>query len=390
MGKFMIRKGYDKDEALLREIKAAGLPVVLYGVGLIADTAREFLKEQGICVASHVIDDKYTDTIALAPGQGRLLSISELQNEYPSYVLLLCFFGGYRDDLAKYHALFPGAVIVDFLSSIYDRGALETLDIDYVNANTNAYSTVCDLLEDPLSKDSMLAYMHAKIYRDARYLFPYVRRPQYFTQDGAGADLKLGRDEIFVNCGAYTGDTIKDFLKVTGGGFRSIYACEPDSENLEKLTECIHNAGIADRTRIVPVCISDKRETVYFLNQGTMLSRKVDEPQPGVVSVQADTLDNILQGLPATMIVMDVEGNELRALQGARTTILTYKPLLAVAAYHKKDDLPLLVQYLKQLVPDYRFYFRVHKPMAIDAVLYASARERGALHPPLRFQKKTD
>ena len=40
MGKFMIRKGYDKDEALLREIKAAGLPVVLYGVGLIADTAR--------------------------------------------------------------------------------------------------------------------------------------------------------------------------------------------------------------------------------------------------------------------------------------------------------------------------------------------------------------
>ena len=65
------------------------------------------------------------------------------------------------------------------------------------------------------------------------------------------------------------------------------------------------------------------------------------------------------------MIVMDVEGNELRALQGARTTILTYKPLLAVAAYHKKDDLPLLVQYLKQLVPDYRFYFRVHKPMAM-------------------------
>ncbi|HQH10600.1 MAG TPA: hypothetical protein PK774_08235, partial [Bacteroidales bacterium] len=67
-------------------------------------------------------------------------------------------------------------------------------------------------------------------------------------------------------------------------------------------------------------------------------------------------------------------GNELKALEGARKTILAHQPLLALAAYHKKDDLPVLTSFLKNLLPAYRFYFRVHKPMAIDAVLYASTR----------------
>jgi len=90
--------------------------------------------------------------------------------------------------------------------------------------------------------------------------------------------------------------------------------------------------------------------------------------------IQADTIDNLLGSRPVSLIVMDVEGNELKALQGAKDSILKHKPLLAVAAYHKKDDLITLTGYLKELVAEYRFYFRVHKPMAIDAVLYASTR----------------
>jgi hypothetical protein len=61
-------------------------------------------------------------------------------------------------------------------------------------------------------------------------------------------------------------------------------------------------------------------------------------------------------------------------LQGGQQVIQRDEPLLALAAYHKKEDLVVLVDFLKALVPDYRFYFRVHKPMAIDAVLYAGKR----------------
>ncbi|MFA5769010.1 MAG: FkbM family methyltransferase, partial [Bacteroidales bacterium] len=144
--------------------------------------------------------------------------------------------------------------------------------------------------------------------------------------------------------------------------------------NVQKLREYIRTVAPDGKVAIIPKCISNTSDSVYFLNEGTMLSRNVETSVTGSVSVESITIDEMLDSSPATLIVMDVEGNELKALQGARQTLLKYRPLLALAAYHKKDDIPLLVDYLKTLVPEYRFYFRVHKPMAIDAVLYASAR----------------
>lgn len=369
-----ITTGYNKDRDLIQGIKRSGLPVILYGVGLIADNAEIMLQENGLGVASRVIDDKYLDSVPVSERNSCVLSISQLERQYKAYNLLLCFFGGYRSDLQTYRDLFPGANILDFLSSIYDRGVLETMDTSYITDHLDAFEKVYDLLEDRLSRDSMEAYLNAKINRDASFLFPYVRRPQYFSGSDRVQDLKLRKDEILINCGAFTGDTIKDFLVAVDNNFQKIYACEPDPVNVQHLTDFIKSMGIGDRTQIIPKCISDKRENVFFLCRGNMLSRKVEEQQPGTVLIQADTIDNLLGSRPVSLIVMDVEGNELKALQGARDTILKHKPLLAVAAYHKKDDLITLTGYLKELVAEYRFYFRVHKPMAIDAVLYASTR----------------
>jgi len=389
MEKLNIVSNRSKDDSLTEELKQSGLPVVLYGIGLIADTAQIYLQKRGIPVSCRVIDDKYLDPLWHHTGSDRILSISGLQNEYSAYNLLLCFFGGYKNDLQPYRQLFPGARTVAYLSSIYEQGAVQAMESSYVLTHKPEFDGVYDLLEDSLSRDSMQAYINAKINKDASYLFPYVRRPQYFSETNQVPALRLHQNEIMVNCGAFTGDTIKDFLEVTSRRFGKIYACEPDSANLQKLARFVQSAGIADRTEIVSKCISDKAGTVYFLNQGNMLSRKSETPGPGVVTLQSDTIDNILDSRPVSLIVMDVEGNELKALEGARKTIQSHQPLLALAAYHKKDDLPVLTTFLKKLVPAYRFYFRVHKPMAIDAVLYASTRNeqvsataRYTYHPP--------
>ena len=373
MGNFLIAGQYNRDDVLIKELKQSGLPVFLYGIGLIADTAQLFLNENGLSVTGRVIDDKYIDSIQPRTVDS-LLSISQLNRQYPAFNVLLCFFGGYRNDLAPYRQLFPGADIVSFLSSIYDRGVLESMDRDYVISNSPSFERVYNLLEDKLSKDSLEAYINAKITKDASHLFPFVRRPQYFSEHNVIKELTLSGEEIMINCGAFTGDTIRDFLETVGNKYSKIVACEPDSQNLRKLNEFIQSTAPDGGISIVPKCISNTSEPVCFLNEGTMLSRKVDTPQTGSVWVESTTIDEMLASSPATLIVMDVEGNELKALQGARQTILNFKPLLALAAYHKKDDIPVLVDFLKTLVPDYKFYFRVHKPMAIDAVLYASAR----------------
>jgi hypothetical protein len=87
--------------------------------------------------------------------------------------------------------------------------------------------------------------------------------------------------------------------------------------------------------------------------------------------IEVDTVDNIAAGKPVSYIKLDVEGAELEALKGAEQTIKTFKPILGISIYHKQRDLIDIPMYLKVIVPEYKFYFRVHKKLAIDTVLYA-------------------
>jgi len=43
---------------------------------------------------------------------------------------------------------------------------------------------------------------------------------------------------------------------------------------------------------------------------------------------------------------------------------------LGISIYHKPQDLIDIPTYIQEIVPSYKFYFRVHKKLAIDTVLY--------------------
>lgn len=58
-----------------------------------------------------------------------------------------------------------------------------------------------------------------------------------------------------------------------------------------------------------------------------------------------------------SLIKMDIEGYELKALRGARETIQKYKPVLIISAYHRREDILEIPYYLKDLVPEYKFRF---------------------------------
>jgi len=71
---------------------------------------------------------------------------------------------------------------------------------------------------------------------------------------------------------------------------------------------------------------------------------------------------------------MDIEGAELKALQGAEDTLLRFKPSLAISLYHKDSDFIDIPKYLANLDLGYKFYldhFTVYKN---ETVLYACAR----------------
>ena len=132
--------------------------------------------------------------------------------------------------------------------------------------------------------------------------------------------------------------------------------------------------------RITPLKIAawSKKETLLFDGGGnrnsTLLSGDtiaVGKPQK-VISVEANSLDNVLAGERVDYIKYDVEGSEKEAILCSVKTIDAHRPALMISLYHRSEDifdLPLLIN---GLFPDYKLYIRRREYIpAWDTVLIA-------------------
>lgn len=185
-------------------------------------------------------------------------------------------------------------------------------------------------------------------------------------------DIVPYENEVFIDCGSFTGNTIANFLTWCKGTYKKIYAIEPDPESFQLLQQSmeakhvknIHliNNGVWSCTAALPFYkdgeLSSFCQDAYFLS-----------PHPAKVYV--NTIDNIAHDDAVTFIKMDIQGGELEALKGAADTIVKRKPRLAISVYHKPKDIIEIPLFIHNLIPDYKFYLRQHTFLTDDTVLYA-------------------
>jgi len=57
-------------------------------------------------------------------------------------------------------------------------------------------------------------------------------------------------------------------------------------------------------------------------------------------------------------------------LKGAQNTIKTFKPKIAIAVYHRADDLYKILLFIKRLNSEYKFYIRHYSFDMLEFVLY--------------------
>lgn len=171
--------------------------------------------------------------------------------------------------------------------------------------------------------------------------------------------------EVFVDGGAYNGNTSIDFKNWSSGNECFVYAWEPDPKNRMRCGSVLRNSNM--EYELVPKGLWEKSEELKFHMEGT--SSAITDLGEGI-SIEADSIDHICTR-PVTFIKMDVEGAEYRALLGAREAIKKYKPKLAVCIYHKPEDIWELPWLIHQLNPEYGFYFRHYSFTNYETVLYA-------------------
>ena len=165
--------------------------------------------------------------------------------------------------------------------------------------------------------------------------------------------LAPAADKAYVDLGAYTGDTVLDYLAACSGPCDpSILAVEPEPRNSRKLKETVAAAGLT-RCRCVQAVIGDSVGTAEISKGAGRGSRSTK-----TVPVCAETLDHLLDGARTDIVKMDVEGSEAAAIRGAAFTIQKYRPAMLIAAYHRTEDLWAIPQQVLALRPDYRVFLR--------------------------------
>lgn len=182
---------------------------------------------------------------------------------------------------------------------------------------------------------------------------------QYFDLQAMPHDQR----ECFVDVGSFDGKSSLQFIEWSRQ-WEHIYCFEADPSNICKIEKTLQ---FEDKVTIIKKLAWSQAGTVGFDAKGNGSSR-IDD---GGDKVSATTLDSELQDKRVTFIKMDIEGAESEALIGARNVIQNQHPKLAIAMYHKAEDILAVLQQIIEYNPDYNFYLRHYSLTDSETVLYA-------------------
>lgn len=191
---------------MLTELKRAQCPVVIYGAGYSAKKISGYLSAHGITIAGYLVDKEYLSAQkTIVNGNIYLVDDFLARNEC---VVILGFINGFTERHAakisqyanakKFYTLdLLGRFAIDCDSQLTDR---------FLAENGSAISKLRDDLVDDESKKQLDEFICQK--NDGHFWKPFSHKPQYFDDD----IITFNEHEVFVDCGAYDGDTILNFI----------------------------------------------------------------------------------------------------------------------------------------------------------------------------------
>lgn len=236
----------------------------------------------------------------------------------------------------------------------------------------NLYGQLCDDVSKKVLRNIILGNMESnnQYYREVQENNQYFAIPSFAYQRV---------DEVFVDCGAYVGDVLEQYLFQRCGTFKKIFAFEPGNKQrkaMEKRVERLKEEWALENEKIeiLPYAIGEsEKEYTIQLNPILSSSSLISENKGGCIEiVRSISLDDYFKDKEEkpTFIKVDIEGYELEMLKGARQLIKSYHPMLAISVYHRPEDIWVLYDYISSLTSEYQYELRHHSSWYPETILY--------------------
>jgi len=352
--------------------------VYIFGAGIQGQIFLDVFKSLGLSVSGFIDDYAKSDTCNDLP----VLRVADCQNKNADiYISVGLISAKIKADLRALgfdHTYDFTQSVMKFPDIIH---ALKVHSLWYSDTPADMVDAVAiakfrTLLSDEKSQlllDQIAAFRTD--FSPEHYVMP-DDNTQYFPGD---IDVFAAIDRVrFVDAGAYNGDTVTSMMRNCNHQnipFEYAACFEPDPKNLRalqnKVTELRYN-GTQPHIFIYPAGAWNRSEALEFSADQAASSRIADRstPQNTSETVFGLAIDDCVFSAAPNFIKMDIEGAEKNALIGARETIISHRPVLAICLYHRPSDLWELPLFIHELVEDYDMYLRVYGDMLLETVLY--------------------
>ena len=114
---------------------------------------------------------------------------------------------------------------------------------EWIKKHETKLQTIYDNLADNVSRETFAAVLNYKLSGRLSYLQDCTTK----REDDLQELFVFGDEETYVDLGAYNGDTIREFLQLTGGRYKKIVAVEPDPKNYKKLRDFVQQNALTTR-----------------------------------------------------------------------------------------------------------------------------------------------
>ena len=349
---------FEIEKDLWEHLQRTEKTIVMYGMGNGADKILQACNQKKITVSEFFASDGFVRGHSFHGKTVR--SWGEIKEIYGAEnVIVLLSFGTSRPEVLENIDRIAGEAefyipdVPAFGDGLFDRAFFE--------AHRDEIYKAYELLSDDISRSIFENVLRFKLTGKLECLKNAVsdREETLMTM------VQPDRIKTAADLGAYNGDTARELLARSKGSVERIYAMEPDARNYRKLEAY---AAEEARAEVIPHNVGawSEKTTLYFdasgnrnASFGNNRSESLSDRPVKLKSIEADTLDHILDGQTVDYIKYDVEGSEKEALRGSRETIEQYLPTLLVSLYHRNEDLFALPLLVKELFPAYKkFYLR--------------------------------
>ncbi len=321
-----------------KDIETKG--VYIFGVGKLGQRIFDFLFSKGIKILGFIDNNqarqktKFNNLPVLSPDtvdEDALVYIASATYFNPIYKQLLGL--GFTKLFSHQQAGILFLNETNFPVEMYQENLTNDLF-----TNRDKYLQVFNLLEDDESKRVFDNLVSFRLTLNQKYIDAVYTKieKEYFDS----SVIELGENEVYIDAGGFDGDSAENFIKFVNKRYKSVHIFEPDLALLNKAKIRLKEF---DHITYNPKGIYDKKTTLYFDVTGGLDGIISNQ---GTVKIDTISIDEYKEAQP-TYIKFDIEGVEIEALNGAKNTIKTSKPKLAIASYHYPKhlwEIPLLVK----------------------------------------------